>query len=195
LASVNPNPSGKLFGTVDAWLDASEVKLEEEIPEKSRSEPPDNTSGGTIVIFNGAGVIGADAVALHAPGEIMEVKSIVHATANIDGDRVVSNATGINFLHSGHGMNEWPPASKRGGEARTGKKVVLGNFSGCIAAIEAAGIEYHSEVGKTRRGERFGGGIPASIALRISSGIIELAVGNAAVNISRWKQLCLHRNR
>src|SRR5882757_544352 len=148
----------------------------EEIFEKSRSEPPDNAGGGAVVILRGAGVAGANAVALHAPGKIMEVQPIVHATADIDGDRIVSNATGINFLHSGHGVYEWPPAAERSGEARAGKKVILRDLSGGIVAIEAACVEYHSEVGKTWRRKRFGGGVPASIALGISASIVELAV-------------------
>jgi len=137
--------------------------------------------------------MGVHVIALKAPGKILEEKFVVDAAADINFQRVVDEASGIQVANAGHGVDEGTPLSEIGGDAGAAEDVVLNESA---AAIEAADIGDESDAGKAAEGQGLEGAIPSAIAL-LDDDIAELAVGNAGVNVPAGKKtvkLCRHWN-
>jgi hypothetical protein len=159
------------------------------------SKTPDNSGGGAIVVLVCAQIAAVHVVSLQAPRETVERQLIVGAAAKIDSQRIIDVAAGIDVLDSGHGVGERPPLSVIGVEAGTDKSVVLRDAESSDAfAIKAAAVEHEAEVLNARKRKHFDRAVESFVALRIAD-VIELAIGNAGVDVSIGKQLCRHGNR
>lgn len=137
--------------------------------------------------------MGVHVVALKAPGKILEEELVVDAAANIDFQRVVDEAAGIQVANTGHGVDEGTPLSEIGGNTGAAEEVVLHESA---APVEAADIGDEPDVGISAEGEGFIGAIPSAIAL-LDHNVAQLAVGNAGVNVPAGKKavkLCRHWN-
>src|ERR1051326_3356026 len=113
------------------------------------SESPDDAGGGAIVVLGGAQIMGMHVIALKAPGEILEEEFVVDAAADINFQRIVNKASGIQVAHARHGVDEGTPLSKIGGDAGTAQEVVLNKSA---AAVKAADIGDESDAGKAAEG-------------------------------------------
>ena len=156
------------------------------------SEAPNDSGRGAVVILIGAGVVTVHVVTLETPGKILEAKFVVDASTNVDKQRVVNEAAGIQVADTGHAVDEWAPASEIRGEANATQRVVLGDTS----SVEAAPIDNQTDARKAGEGEVFKGGVPSFIALLVDD-VRKLTVGNSAVDVSTRKKavkLCRHRN-
>lgn len=137
--------------------------------------------------------MGVHVIALKAPGKILEEEFVVDAAADINFQRVVDEASGIQVANAGHGVDEGTPLSEIGGDAGAAHDVVLNESA---ATVKAADIGDESDVGKAAEGQGLEGAIPSAIAL-LNDDIAELAVGNAGVNVPAGKKavkLCRHWN-
>lgn len=156
-----------------------------------KSETPDDSGGSAIVILIGTGVVTMHVVALDTPGEILKSKFVVDASADVDGQRVIDEATGVEMADSGHPMDERAPPAEAGREANASERIVLGyTFS-----IEATAVEDETESREAGEGEIFGRDVPSFIALLVDD-VGKLTVGNSAVDVSTGKkatELCRHR--
>src|SRR5579859_1064055 len=148
------------------------------------SEAPDNTGRRAVVILRGAQIMRVHIVALQAPGEILKEELIVGAAANVDLQRVVNEAAGVQMTNAGHGVDERPPLSETGREAWAAQRVVLHQ---AFAAIKPADIRHQSDAWIAAEREGFVGSIPSAIAL-LDDDIAELRVGNTDVHVSAGKK-------
>src|SRR5579859_681624 len=138
--------------------------------------------------------MGAHVIALTAPGKILEEEFVVDAATDINFQRVVDEALGIQVADAGHGVDEGTPFSEIGGDTWAAEDVVLNESA---AAVEAADIGNKPDAGKAAEGQGFVRAIPSAIAL-LDDDVAQLAVGNAGVDVSAGKKavkLCRHWNR
>ena len=130
-------------------------------------------------------------VALDTPGEILKSKFVIDAAADVDGQRVIDEATGVEMADSGHTMDERAPPAEVGREANASEPIVLGyTFS-----IETTAVKDQTDSGETGEGEIFRRDVPSFIALLVDD-VRKLTVSNSAVDVPTRKkatELCRHR--
>src|SRR5579864_4566332 len=150
---------------------------------KIRSEAPDNSGGGAVVILGRAGVMSMHIVALETPGEILEPQLVIDAAAHVDHQRVVHKAIGVEVPDASHGIDERAPLSEIRRDTRPGHGIVLGY----AFAIKAAAIDDQADARKAGERECLERTGPPSIALLVDL-IGKLSVRNASVNVSIGKE-------
>src|SRR5271156_4722883 len=150
-------------------------------------EAPDQAGGTTNIVLRGAEEMSVKVVELKTPGKMLqdeELEFAVHAAAGIQDEGITRDAVGGYALPSDHGLDEGAPFAVIERKARAYQNVVLVDSG----AVEAAAIQYDSEVGVLGEGEIFQGGIPAAEGVTVDD-IDGIAVGHSHIYVPAREQL------
>src|SRR5207248_1839849 len=128
--------------------------------ELAKSEPPDDSGRGAVIILIGAGVMGVHVIALHTPGKILKKQFVIKTATHIDFERIVNESIGrAHMPDTSHRVDEGAQFPHIYRKTRAAEYVVLPN----PAAVETAAIDDKSKMRKAGEGEILERSVPATI--------------------------------